>query len=96
MARRRNLLPMTRIAEMRYYYSKGRRISELAAHFGVHESVASDIFHGRTHRMALPAEHLPPLRLRPTPEEAARRAEWAARMARRLGGPSGDGWGVAL
>ena len=67
MARRRNLLPMTRIAEMRYYYSKGRRISELAAHFGVHESVASDIFHGRTHR-----------------------------MARRLGGPSGDGWGVAL
>ena len=75
MARRRNLLPVRHIAEMRYYYSKGRRISELAAHFGVHESVASDIFHGRPHRRALPAEHLPPRRLRPTPEEDARIAE---------------------
>ena len=69
---------------MRYYYSKGHRISELAEHFGVHESVASNICHGRTHRRVLPAENLPPLPVRRTPEEEAQITERAAQMARQL------------
>ena len=56
----RRLLPTRQIAAMRYYYSKGHRIAELAEHFGVHESVASNICHGRTHHRVPPAEDLPP------------------------------------
>ena len=84
MARGRRLLPVRQIAAMRYYYSKGHRISELAEHFGVHESVASNICHGRTHRMVLPAEDLPPLPVRYTPEEQAQRVNKYAEIARRL------------
>ena len=75
MARRRNLLPVSHIAAMRYYYSRGHRITELAERFGVHESVASDICHELTHKRVLPAEKLPPLSVKRTPEEEARRAE---------------------
>ena len=74
MARRRNVLPTTYIAAMRGYYARGHGISELARHYGVHESVASDICHGRTHKRVLPAENLPPLPVRRTPEEQAERA----------------------
>ena len=84
MARRRRLLPVRQIAAMRYYYLKGHRIVELAEHFGVHESVASNICHGRTHRRVLPAENLPPLPVRRTPEDEAQVAERAAQMARQL------------
>ncbi len=84
MANRRRLLPVPQIAAMRYYYSKGHRIVELAEHFGVHESVASNICHGRTHRRVLPAENLPPLPVRRTPEEEAQRAERFTEIARRL------------
>ena len=83
MARRRTLLPVRQIAAMRYYYSKGDRIAELAEHFGVHESVASNICHGRTHRRVPPAEGLPPLPVRRTPEEAARRAAEMAELVLR-------------
>ncbi len=69
---------------MRFYYLKGHRIAELAKHFGVHESVASNICHGRTHRRVLPAEDLPPLPVRRTPEEQARMAERATQMAQQL------------
>ena len=86
MARRRNLLPVRHIAAMRYYYSKGHRISELAAYFGVHESVASDICHGRTHRRVLPGENLQPLPVRRTPEEEARGTGSIAERIRRLSG----------
>ena len=82
MARR--LLPTQQIAAMRYYYSKGHRIVELAEHFSVHETVASNICHGRTHRRVLPAEDLPPLPVRRTPEEETQRAERFAKLARRL------------
>ena len=84
MARRRRLLPVRQIAAMRYYYSKGHRISELAEHLSVHESVASNICHGRTHRRVLPAENLPPLPIRRTPEEEVQITERAAQMARQL------------
>ena len=84
MARRRKVLPVRKIAAMRYYYSKGHRIVKLAEHFGVHESVTSNICHGRTHRRVLPAEDLPPLPVRLTPEEEARRVERYARLARKL------------
>ena len=84
MARRRKLLPVQQIAAMRYYYSKGHRIVELAEHFGVHESVVSNICHGRTHRRVLPAEDLPPLPVRRTPEEEGQRAEKYAELAQRL------------
>ena len=84
MARGRRILPVLQIAAMRYYYSKGHRISELAGHFGVHESVASNICHGRTHRRVLPAEDLPPLPVRRTPEEEAQRVKRFAEVARRL------------
>ncbi len=73
MAYVRRILPARQIAAMRYYYSRGHRIAELAEHFGVHESVASNICHGRTHRRVLPAEDLPPLPLRRTPDEEAQR-----------------------
>ena len=43
MARGRKLLPNGHIAAMRYYYAEVHRISELARHYGVHESVASGI-----------------------------------------------------
>ena len=82
MARR--LLRVRQIAAMRYYYSKGHRIAELAEHFGVHESVASNICHGRTNHRVLPAEDLPPLPVRRTPEEEAQRAAKIAEVARRL------------
>ena len=42
MVRRRNVLPTTYIAAMRGCYARGHGISELARHYGVHESVASD------------------------------------------------------
>ena len=84
MARGRRILPVRQIAAMRYYYSKGHRISELAEHFGVHESVASNICHGRTHRRVLPAEGLPPLPVRRTPEEEAQRAKRFTEFAGRL------------
>ena len=80
----RRLLPVQQIAAMRYYYSKGHRIAELAEHFGVHESVASNICHGRTHHRVPPAEDLPPLPVRLTPEEEARRAAKITEAARRL------------
>ena len=57
----------------------GYRISELAEHFGVHESVASNICNGRTHRRVLPAEDLPPLPVRRTPEEETQRVNEIAR-----------------
>ena len=81
MASRRNVLPTRQIAAMRGYYEIGYRISELARHFGVHESVASDICHGRTYKRVLPAENLPPLPVHRTPEEMAQ-------LARRLTDPS--------
>ena len=81
---RRRLLPTQHIAAMRYYYSKGHRIVELAEHFGVHESVASNICHGRTHRRVPPTEGLPPLPVRRTPEEETQRAAKIAEVARRL------------
>ena len=84
MARGRRILPVRQIAAMRYYYSKGHRIAELAEHFGVHESVASNICHGRTHRRVLPAEDLPPLPVRRTPDEEARKANRFAEVARRI------------
>ena len=84
MARRRKVLPVRQIAAMRYYYSKGHRIVELAEHFGVHESVVSNICHGRTHRRVLPAEDLPPLPVRVTPEEEARSAERIVQLTRKL------------
>ena len=87
MARGRRLLPVRQIAAMRYYYSKGHRIAELAEYFGVHESVASNICHGRTHRRVLPAENLPPLPVRYMPEEEAQRANKYAEIARRLSSP---------
>ena len=74
MAKRRNVLPTTYIAAMRGYYAMGHRISELAKLYGVHESVASDICHWRTHKRVLPAENLPPLPVQRTPEEQAERA----------------------
>ena len=64
MARGRKLLPVGRIAAMRYYYAKDHRISELARHYGVHESVASGICHGRTQQRVLPVENLKPLPVR--------------------------------
>ena len=86
MASRRNVLPTRQIAAMRGYYEIGYRISELARHFGVHESVASDICHGRTYKRVLPAENLPPLPVYRTPEEQAERARRiteASRQSRR-------------
>ena len=71
---KRNTLPSRHIADMRGYYEMGYRISELASHYGVHESVASDICHGRTHKRVLPAENLPALPVQRTPEEQAERA----------------------
>ena len=85
MARTRKVLPVRQIAVMRYYYSKGHCIVELAEHFGVHESVASNICHGRTHRRVLPAKDLPPLPVRLTPVEKAQSAEKYTRLARKLG-----------
>ena len=58
--------------------------AELAEHFGVHESVASNICHGRTHPRVLPAEDLPPLPVRRTPDEEARKANRFAEVARRI------------
>ena len=84
MARRRSLLPVRQIAAMRYYYSKGHRIAELAAHYGVHESNASNICHGRTHQRVLPAEDLPPLPLRRTPHEEAQIADKYDQIAKTL------------
>ena len=84
MVKRRRLLPVRQIAAMRYYYSKGHRIVELAEYFGVHETVASNICHRRTHRRVLPAEGLPPLPVRRAPEDEAQRAERIAEVARRL------------
>ena len=84
MAKGRRILSVRQIAAMRYYYSKGHRITELAEHFGVHESVASNICHGRTHRRVLPAENLPPLPVRYTPEEQTQRVN---EIARRLSSP---------
>ena len=84
MAKGRRILSVRQIAAMRYYYSKGHRITELAEHFGVHESVASNICHGRTHRRVLPAEDLPPLLSRRTPGEEAQRVN---EIARRLSSP---------
>ena len=81
MANRRKLLPVRQIAAMRYYYSQGHRIVELAEHYGVHESVASNICRGRTHRRVLPAENLPPLPVRRTPEEEIQRTN---KIIRRL------------
>ena len=87
MANGRRRLPVRQIAAMRYYYSKGHRIAELAEHFDVHESVASNICHGRTHRRVLPAEDLPPLPVRRTPEEEAQRVNKYAEFARRISSP---------
>ena len=79
MAKGRRILSVRQIAAMRYYYLMGHRITELAEHFGVHESVASNICHGRTHRRVLPAEDLPPLPVRRTPEEETQRVNEIAR-----------------
>ena len=84
MAKGRRILSVRQIAAMRYYYLMGHRIAELAEHFGVHESVASNICHGRTHRRVLPAEDLPPLPVRRTPGEEAKRVN---EIARRLSSP---------
>ena len=81
MNRGRKVLPTRHIAEMRFYFGRGHRISELARHYGVHESVASDICHGRTHKRVLPAENLPPLRVQPTPAEQAQRTRRLAENA---------------
>ena len=79
MAKGRRILPVRQIAAMRYHYLMGHRITELAEHFGVHESVASNICHGRTHRRVLPAEDLPPLPVRRMPEEETQRVNEIAR-----------------
>ena len=83
MASKRKVLPTRHIADMRGYFEMGYRISELARHYGVHESVASDICHGKTHKRVLPAENLPPLRIQRTPEEMAQLAKRLADPANR-------------